>query len=705
MIVGGDRAIEMPVKDLYNTQLMLASINAAKDIYDYGQKRMDDFQKTYGDFYSPIAKDVDYWYNNTIKKVGDVIDYLYRNGIDPTRSAEGRAIIQRTIRESPVGELAKIKQSSEAGKTYQKNAAILKAAGKFSQQFETFRMNGKNLSNWDTAKDGVWTEVSPMEYQTLHDFALPSVQNTQERALADSEAQKLFGSSYNPNHMYTGVMRDDVKTAFSNQIAGMAGNDLLEYYKYLTRQRLQQEPGFNALSPSEQENAINDRLADEAVDSTIKEWNKKHDLGMTKEAELKLNDYYDAQKQARGYQYDIKKADHQQDLDIAKLKFQYKNDPTYQKYTDYGFSSPEAALLSAAKSGGKSGVNNVTKMLSSMLGQGMTADSWLRLQQSLNDIGSYQDAKDKAIIDIWNGKAGIKQALERLTPWQNQVYNKFNWLLTNKGSKQAVDYLNKTKDVKDKWQSIGALRQAIYGRLKQHEIRNEVSNNSYTDAYTVFKTNYSNNVTSHSNPKNSVDTIKDAHNKFFKQNVVSTDASSKAILSSYMGSVWSKKSNGYQGSVDNKTNLATISERKATSNLTWAGRSVFGMLQKAINGKQFTITPSAFNGALYGAMKGDRKGSTNAFVRFDATFSLDKYPELKDAVNMLSDGQRDAMGIKFDSTKGKTVTIPLIKEVPFGSSSVQNDHDSDKSIGGASYAKDQALIRDFMTAGAMDEGL
>jgi len=49
-------------------------------------------------------------------------------------------------------------------------------------------MNGKNLSNWDTAKDGVWTEVSPMEYQTLHDFALPSVQNTPERALTGSEA-------------------------------------------------------------------------------------------------------------------------------------------------------------------------------------------------------------------------------------------------------------------------------------------------------------------------------------------------------------------------------------------------------------------------------------------------------------------------------------------------------------------------------------
>ena len=165
------------------------------------------------------------------------------------------------------------------------------------------------------------------------------------------------------------------------------------------------------------------------------------------------------------------------------------------------------------------------------------------------------------------------------------------------------DFLNKTKDVKDKWQSINALRQAVYGRLRQYEIRNEVSKNSYTDAYTVFKTNYSNSVTSHIHPNNSVDTIKDASNKFFKQNVVPTDASSKAILSSYMGALWSKKADGYQGSVDNKTNLATISERKATSNLTWAGRSFFGRLQKAINGKQFTITPSAFNGSLYGAMK------------------------------------------------------------------------------------------------------
>jgi hypothetical protein len=33
---------------------MLASINAAKDMYEKGVQEMKDFNKTYGDFISPI---------------------------------------------------------------------------------------------------------------------------------------------------------------------------------------------------------------------------------------------------------------------------------------------------------------------------------------------------------------------------------------------------------------------------------------------------------------------------------------------------------------------------------------------------------------------------------------------------------------------------------------------------------------------------
>jgi hypothetical protein len=37
------------------------------------------------------------------------LDYLYQNGIDPLRSAEGRAYIAKIIRERPYAEIANLK--------------------------------------------------------------------------------------------------------------------------------------------------------------------------------------------------------------------------------------------------------------------------------------------------------------------------------------------------------------------------------------------------------------------------------------------------------------------------------------------------------------------------------------------------------------------------------------------------------------------
>lgn len=54
MVYAYDRAIPLPVKDLYDTQIMNMAINAAKDRYDDAQKRIDDLYTKYGDFMSPI---------------------------------------------------------------------------------------------------------------------------------------------------------------------------------------------------------------------------------------------------------------------------------------------------------------------------------------------------------------------------------------------------------------------------------------------------------------------------------------------------------------------------------------------------------------------------------------------------------------------------------------------------------------------------
>ena len=88
MIYSKDQWIQLPTKDLYDSQIMLASINAARDMYEKGLQETKEFNKLYGDFTSPIARDVDYWYDNTLKPVmtrvqiqHDLlkVELLYRN--------------------------------------------------------------------------------------------------------------------------------------------------------------------------------------------------------------------------------------------------------------------------------------------------------------------------------------------------------------------------------------------------------------------------------------------------------------------------------------------------------------------------------------------------------------------------------------------------------------------------------------------------
>ena len=54
MIYAYDKGVQLPITDLYDTQMRLAYISAAKDMYEKAAQEMKDFKKEYGDFYSPI---------------------------------------------------------------------------------------------------------------------------------------------------------------------------------------------------------------------------------------------------------------------------------------------------------------------------------------------------------------------------------------------------------------------------------------------------------------------------------------------------------------------------------------------------------------------------------------------------------------------------------------------------------------------------
>ena len=65
MIYARDQWVQLPVKDIYDSQIMMASISAAKDMYEKGVEQIKDFNKQYGDFFSPIQSDMD-WYNKNV---------------------------------------------------------------------------------------------------------------------------------------------------------------------------------------------------------------------------------------------------------------------------------------------------------------------------------------------------------------------------------------------------------------------------------------------------------------------------------------------------------------------------------------------------------------------------------------------------------------------------------------------------------------
>jgi hypothetical protein len=75
---------------------------------------MEDFYKSYGDFFSPIASDMDWYDTNVTGAARNFINEMYKNGVDPLRSAEGRSLVQQFVNNIPVGEINKRKQAAAA---------------------------------------------------------------------------------------------------------------------------------------------------------------------------------------------------------------------------------------------------------------------------------------------------------------------------------------------------------------------------------------------------------------------------------------------------------------------------------------------------------------------------------------------------------------------------------------------------------------
>ena len=219
-----DEPVAVPIIDLLDSNMMSQYISAAREQYNQAVQEQKDFAKEFGELYGPNANINKQFYDDTRGAVNKGLDYLYQNGIDPLRSAEGRAYIAKIIRERPYAEIANLKAQNESMKTYQRYKAEAMRNGTYDPDFEKFVLGGKTLETWDPSTDGMWTREAPSKYSSLKDWTSNLFDNMQLEY--DDEATKKAGGMY---QIYSKSPKKMMQILDSN-IKDMAKSELGRYY-------------------------------------------------------------------------------------------------------------------------------------------------------------------------------------------------------------------------------------------------------------------------------------------------------------------------------------------------------------------------------------------------------------------------------------------------------------------------------------------
>ena len=226
-----DEPVAVPIIDLLDSNMMSQYISAAREQYNQAVQEQKEFAKEFGELYGPNANVNKEFYDITKGAVNKGLDYLYQNGIDPLRSAEGRAYIAKIIRERPYAEIANLKAQNESMKTYQKYRAEAMRNGTYDPDFEKFVLGGKTLESWDPSTDGMWTREAPSKYQDIQSWTDHLFNGMQ--LSYDEEASKKAGGLYqvyskSPQKMkqiLDANMKDLLKSDLGRYYLDMYGGD------------------------------------------------------------------------------------------------------------------------------------------------------------------------------------------------------------------------------------------------------------------------------------------------------------------------------------------------------------------------------------------------------------------------------------------------------------------------------------------------
>lgn len=182
-------------------------INAVQNEYLRGLQDLKEFNKTYGDFITPILADQDWYNQNVTGKIRNFLDNAYKNGVDLLRSPEGRFALAQLENSIDTGSVAKLRSSAKNAEKFLESRRQLEAAGLYNPALAKY--DGPDMTTYhtlaqgDQAGMGIWGKMSATPYRNMADFTKSYFDNIQpfERA-ASKNGISYSISEINPQDLY-----------------------------------------------------------------------------------------------------------------------------------------------------------------------------------------------------------------------------------------------------------------------------------------------------------------------------------------------------------------------------------------------------------------------------------------------------------------------------------------------------------------------
>lgn len=170
-----DQAAEMPIINTYvpidfkNLYMIGATQKAAVDqaIADIGNA-----VQTFGKFTSPSDVDIENYYNMSLGQMEDLINEAAINP-DKMKDAGFRARFYSRLNSLDYAGLSELKAGAEALKQRRANVAEMIANNTYYENWDQYR----DLSNYDTLRQGILDELAPISYRSMLQLASPYVEN------------------------------------------------------------------------------------------------------------------------------------------------------------------------------------------------------------------------------------------------------------------------------------------------------------------------------------------------------------------------------------------------------------------------------------------------------------------------------------------------------------------------------------------------